>query len=126
MFSDCLIEENAKVFISTDNYTEYSESVSLSKGTPELTVSPLNNEFVFDLISGSVTYPEGMFNFIKNDGKNAGVLTISTNNSNRFGFEYMLQQKVIYINDSPARSSADFETDFITKPSYMIIKLRNI
>ncbi|MEI9745953.1 hypothetical protein [Enterobacter ludwigii] len=101
-------------------------ATNLSKGSPALSIAPLNNDFVFVLSPESIGYPEGMFNFIKNDGKNTGRLTISTNNSNRFGFEYMLQQKMIYINDTPVLSSAEFEMDFTTKPGYMLIRFRNI
>lgn len=98
----------------------------LSKGSPELTIAPLYNDFVFFLSPESIGYPEGMFNFIKNDGKNTGSLTISTNNNNRFGFEYLLQQKMIYINAAPAFSPAEFDVDFTTKTGYRIIKIRNI
>lgn len=120
-----LLEDNASVIINTDNYS-CMNTTNLSKGSPELTIGPLYNDFVFDLSPESIGYPEGMFNFIKNDGKNTGSLTISTNNNNRFGLEYMLQQKMIYINAAPAFSSAEFDVDFTTKTGYMIIKLRNI
>ncbi|AHE73594.1 hypothetical protein [Enterobacter ludwigii] len=125
-FSDNFIEENAKVFIETDYYTS-TKTVSLGKGTPGLSILPLNKKFVFDLdVQSSVIYPEGMFNFLKRDGKNEGVLTMSTNSNNGFGFEQMLSRKMIYINDSPATTSVEFDNIYSETNGNMIIKLRNI
>lgn len=118
------IEDNARVFINTDSYD--GSGVSLSKGSPELTIGPVNNASVFDLTPGNVTYPEGMFNFIKNNEVNNGLLTLSTNSNNGFGFQQMLSMKMIYINGSPATKEIEFNNDYSSKPGYMIIKLRNI
>ncbi|MFZ4218437.1 hypothetical protein ACEV6Q_11340 [Enterobacter ludwigii] len=126
-FSDCLIEENARVFISTDSYTGYTDSVSLSRGTPELNISPLNNKYVFDIfgiLDGKIKYPEGCFNFITSDGENKGTLRLSVSDPGAFGFGVLLDKKIIYIDDRPA-TKAELIDEYSEMPGFITVRLTN-
>ncbi|HHA1934328.1 hypothetical protein ACEV60_26845 [Enterobacter ludwigii] len=132
-FEDNLIEDNAKVYIQTDNYNytglfDSDISINIGSGSAELTIAPIkDNDYVFDLqFPIDEPYPEGMFNFIKNDAINNGKLILSTNSNNGFGFQQMLSMKMIYINGAPATKELEFNNEYESIKGYMVIKLRNI
>lgn len=120
------LENNARVLIKTDTYS-CSGSTTLRTGAPELTIAPLNNEFVFDIqgmLTGNVKYPEGCFNFITTNGGNKGTLRLSADYANGFGFSILLQKKIIYIDDSPA-TAEKLAPDYAEMPGFITVRLQN-
>lgn len=101
-----LAEDTAIILFCADSYDiiQITNTVfSISKGNPIMQFSPLSEgQSFFDFLTPSITYPEGMFNFITTSGINEGVF-IMDNIGNDMQFNAVLSKGLITINGMPVR-----------------------